>query len=142
MVYHMVYTIFRSSSPAIPAQVQPYTVCFRIQPVDPSAGLRLISIPRAQPVRCGPVRPIETGPSAVRCGPVQPIKTGPVRCGPLKFDRVGILVETQSVFHYPDHNGPIGPPDAARPRHSRPPTMLVSGVVPGPLRRGSSTSSE
>ena len=113
MLYHMVYTRFRSSSPAIPARVQPYTVCFRIQPVDPSAGLRLISIPRALPVRCGPVRPIETGPGAVRCGPVQPIKTGPLRCGPtcgpLKFDRVGILVETQSVFQYPDHNGPFGP---------------------------------
>ena len=31
MIYHMVYTRFRSSSPAIPARVQPYTVCFRIR---------------------------------------------------------------------------------------------------------------
>jgi hypothetical protein len=40
---------------------------------------------------------------------VRSIKTGLVRCCPLKFDRVGIHVETRWVFHYPDHNGPTGP---------------------------------
>ena len=80
MIYHMVYTRFRtnfrSSSPAIPARtrVQPYTVCFRIQPVDPSAGLRLISILRALPVRCGPMKPVPLLSGEARCSPIKPVR--------------------------------------------------------------------